>query len=283
MPPLYFRPPATVGAAGPGIGITGTGLEQASAINALGNIQAIAVGNALLTAIDVRLVAGGVFCSIAPWDAQAANKCAALGVGDNAKTPLALALEFNRANAHAALTAALVTAGQAGNYAWLAAQICNHAIPNIIGVPAVAASSVTHGANWVTTLMVQNWATNAVQFPGPLAGQQAIDAALIIIAVLHASLGAGAGTHARVHWSAQSVSFTDTGGTVRPRPPFLALAHELIHAWHDITGTQTGHDINTYSRVVYEYLCIGLGDWAGMAISENAIRASAGIVLRTMY
>jgi hypothetical protein len=284
MPPVYYRPPNALNNAGPGIGITDPAPHQASVANALISIRQIAVGNNLLVAID-NLLVGGMFCSIAPWDPQATNKCATPGAGgsDNAKTTLAQTLEFNHAGAHTAITNSLAGAGQAGNYGWLATQICNHPIPNIVGVPAVAASHTVHGANWVTQQMVQDWATNNVQFPGPLVGQQVDDAALIMVAVLRPGLIAGPGAHSRVHWSATSVSYTNTAGVLQPRPPFLGLAHELVHALHNLRGGQTGHDIGSYSRVLYEYLCIGLADWAGEPISENAIRLSAGIALRNLY
>jgi hypothetical protein len=244
----------------------------------------IPVGRNLLQAICARIAAtnGASRVGIQPWDAQQTNKCAATN-GDNAKPGLVHAVEFDRNNVHMHLPGAMAAIGQPNQWAWLATQICNHPIVNIIGIPNAAASDTVHGANWVTAAMTTAWGTTANTFPGPLAGQPAIDAQLILISVLRNGLGNGAGTHATVRWSSASTQFTDTTGAVRVRPPYIGLAHELVHAYHDIMGDQTGHDIGTPTRALYEYLCIGLGDWAGAAFTENSIRASAGMGARTCY
>ena len=258
--------------------------HQASVMSALTAIDLIPVGRQLLQAICGRIAAANGACrvGIQPWDLQQTNNCAATN-GDNAKPSLVHAVEFDRTNVHMHLPAAMTAVGQAGQWAWLATQICNHPIINIVGAPNVAASSTVHGANWVTTAMTTAWGTTHNTFPGPLAGQAAIDAQLILIAVLRNGLAGNAGTHATVRWSSASTQFTDTNGVAQVRPPYIGLAHELVHAYHDIMGDQTGHDIGTPTRALYEYLCIGLGDWAGVALSENAIRASGGMALRACY
>jgi hypothetical protein len=291
MPTMYFTPPNNIlppPSFGIGIPDNPAG-HQAAVANALINlVHNNAAGNLLVTAICTRIAAtgGAVRVGIGPWGPTATNECATVGNQDDAKTLLAFAVEFQAANVPAALTAALTAVGQAppGGYAWLATAMCNHYIPNITAVPGGAASSTVHGVNWITPLMVQNWATGAVAYPNPLGGQAAIDAGLIMICVLHAGLAAGPGASAQVHWSTVSLTYTDTAGVVHARPPFLALGHELVHAYHNITGTQTGHDTGTPSRVLYEWLCIGLGDWAAEPISENAIRlAGGGLPQRQRY
>jgi Effector protein len=245
----------------------------------------IPVGRNLLDAIVARIVftGGRVRVSILDWDGQTTNKCATVGNMDDAKSPLALSVEMNRANMHNDLSAALNASGHVAGYAWLAAQMNAHFIPNIMGPPAATASSAVHGPNWITAAMTQNWATVANSFPAPLGGQAAVDAQLIIVCVLAASLGAEPGIHARVHWRAASRSYTNTLGAVITRPPFISLGHELVHAYHNIMGNQTGHDIGTPTRVLYEWLCVGLGPWAAEPLSENTIRASANMVQRDCY
>jgi hypothetical protein len=223
---------------------------------------------------------------ITAWGPNATNECVTIGDQDHAKTTLAFALEFQTAGVALALTASLASAGQLApaGYVWLANQLCNHYIPDIQQLPGGPASHTVHGANWVTAAMVQGWANGAAVFPAPLVGQAAIDAHLILVCVLHGNMAEGAGVSATVRWSSQSRSFTDTAGVVHARPPHLALAHELTHAYHNITGTQTGHDTGTPSRVLYEWLCIGIGDWAAEPISENAVRAAmGGIAARARY
>jgi hypothetical protein len=94
------------------------------------------------------------------------------------------------------------------------------------------------------------------------------------------------GSHVQVLWDASALSFRDTMGTEQPRPPYIALAHELIHAYHNMRGEQPGHEVDADSTVLYEYLCVGLGPWEnnpGYPITENAIRSSAGLARRECY
>ena len=291
MPVVYFNynagAPVLENAPSFGIGIpevnTAPG-HQASVLNALMAIDGIPVGRQLLQAICGRIAAtnGGRRVAIHPWDGQQANKCHGHDP-DGAKPALVRAVEFDDGNVYMHLPGAMAAIGQATNWGWLAARICNHPIVNLIGAPATIASHTVYGANWVTPAMTTSWGTVANTFPNPLVGQAAIDAQLILIAVLRNGLGNGVGTHSTVRWSAASTQYTNSMNVVQHRPPHIGLAHELIHAYHDIMGDQTGHDIGTPTRALYEYLCIGLGDWQYHPLTENAIRASAGLPLRTCY
>jgi hypothetical protein len=58
--------------------------------------------------------------------------------------------------------------------------------------------------------------------------------------------------------------------------PFIALAHELIHSLHCLTGTRMDGKAE-------ELKTVGLDPYSGEAITENNIRAEHGIALRTQY
>ncbi len=60
-------------------------------------------------------------------------------------------------------------------------------------------------------------------------------------------------------------------------PPFISLAHELIHAVHSLKGEKKPVNSNEEARTV------GLGQYTKEKLSENALRGDAGITLRTVY
>jgi hypothetical protein len=61
------------------------------------------------------------------------------------------------------------------------------------------------------------------------------------------------------------------------RPAEIGLAHELIHALHDVTQTMGNTRMNEENRTV------GLGPYANDPITENAVRGDYGIPLRPTY
>ena len=61
-----------------------------------------------------------------------------------------------------------------------------------------------------------------------------------------------------------------------PRPAFIGLAHELIHAYYNLRGQA----IRGKSE---EFATVGLGDGKQRDITENAIREEHGLPLREMY
>lgn len=73
------------------------------------------------------------------------------------------------------------------------------------------------------------------------------------------------------------------------RPSFIALAHELIHALHYVTGTcyrsATGmvSDLGNAGIMEEEMRTVGFGAYAGEVPSENAIRGEHGVALRADY
>lgn len=287
--PVYVTPNPFVVQPGPaqGIGVPRVGppddWHQTNAVMALRELHNLPSGRAIMQAIVNQIGINGKRVAVHPWNAQQTNNCYVTENADNAKTTLALALEFDQGALGAALTGALAAAGHAAGYAWLSGQIDNCPIYTIQGIPPNQPSSNTHGAGWVTAQMIQNWCTNAAVFPAPLVGQQAEDAAVIIGTLLRNSAVAGPGAHTGVRWSPTSVQFTDTNGVVQNRPPYIAMGHELIHALHNQRGDQPGHEIGTYSRVLYEYCCVGLGPWAGGLHTENALRNDAALPARLCY
>lgn len=72
-------------------------------------------------------------------------------------------------------------------------------------------------------------------------------------------------------------------------PAFVALAHELCHSLHHLSGNLrlgAGADIGTRFKAMYlqeEAHTVGLGPYAKTRISENAIRKEWSLVLRTFY
>lgn len=64
------------------------------------------------------------------------------------------------------------------------------------------------------------------------------------------------------------------------RPPFIGMAHELVHAWHNAMGTKKG------SYDAEESYTVGLGQWASpdpTCITENRIRLDYGLAIRHKY
>lgn len=68
-------------------------------------------------------------------------------------------------------------------------------------------------------------------------------------------------------------------------PTWIVLAHELIHALHYLTGTkQEGESLHGGKSVKNEELqTVGLGKFAGAAITENRLRDEAKLTLRAQY
>lgn len=74
---------------------------------------------------------------------------------------------------------------------------------------------------------------------------------------------------------------------------FIALAHELIHAYHALSGNaeteqiqvtgQRGGNPMTYMMAREEARCVGIGPYRETRISENRIRAEHGFPERTRY
>jgi hypothetical protein len=83
----------------------------------------------------------------------------------------------------------------------------------------------------------------------------------------------GTGTVTQVIWNANIVETPDGS-----RPAFIALAHELVHAYYNLKG-EAYSDTSTE-----EYATVGLAPLKDLReVNENLIRAEHGVALRAQY
>lgn len=73
-------------------------------------------------------------------------------------------------------------------------------------------------------------------------------------------------------------------------PPFIALAHELVHSLHSLNGDyvkdydwNNGSATSSSGAIIEEARTVGLGRYANTRFSENAVRREHGYALRTFY
>ncbi|MBK1693850.1 hypothetical protein CKO09_03725 [Chromatium weissei] len=86
----------------------------------------------------------------------------------------------------------------------------------------------------------------------------------------------GTGSASGVSWNSNVFAIPGQG----PRPPFIGLAHELIHAWHNARGTKKA------SYDDEENFTVGLGLYmipSANSITENMIRLEHGVGIRHFY
>lgn len=102
----------------------------------------------------------------------------------------------------------------------------------------------------------------------------------------HAMTMAGRGTSVRIRYS---VTMDYSTVLKLKTPSFVALAHELIHAFHFLSGNQSSdlsYDavLERYrSSIIEEALTVGAGTYENTRISENAIRREHGLPIREFY
>lgn len=95
---------------------------------------------------------------------------------------------------------------------------------------------------------------------------------------------AGAGLPAFVSFN----PFTNLDAEMRahigvPTPAFVALAHELVHALHTLSGDSVPHADGDTETMIEEARTVGAGKYLNTRISENAVRREHGIAIRTFY
>jgi hypothetical protein len=96
--------------------------------------------------------------------------------------------------------------------------------------------------------------------------------------------GKGSKTVIYIHLNETSdAMYTRLAGCLTPS--WIALAHELIHAWHHLGGNQYAEEINVSGTGIKreELWTTGIGPYANTRISENALRQEAGLPLRAHY
>jgi hypothetical protein len=99
-------------------------------------------------------------------------------------------------------------------------------------------------------------------------------------------MAAGKGSRSIVYCPADAKSdemFTRICGV--NTPTWVALAHELIHALHQLSGTSYKEEVRAPGGGVKreEMITTGLGVYKNTRLSENAIRREAGLPLRPHY
>ena len=82
----------------------------------------------------------------------------------------------------------------------------------------------------------------------------------------------GVGTVTAVKYNPNTIITPDGS-----RPNFIGLAHELVHAMHNLAG-----DASAIANLE-EFRTVGINDFADEAICENTIRAEHKIPLRKVY
>lgn len=86
----------------------------------------------------------------------------------------------------------------------------------------------------------------------------------------------GIGSASGVAWNCNVFAIPGQG----PRPPFIGLAHELIHAWHNAKGIKKDNydDEESFTVGLGNYMMPGPG-----SITENMIRLEHGVPIRHKY
>jgi hypothetical protein len=168
---------------------------------------------------------------------------------------------------------------------WFANQLRNTPAYRLEGLPATGLCPLP-----ITGQDVRRWVQGRLAFPQPYShGDEPfiLCNSLLIVLARETPLVPGRGTSSRVFWSmGDTIILTD--GTAQQRPAWIGLAHELIHAYYNISGTQlveveSDRFHGSWTTMIGEYMCVGLGPWADAPVTENAIRAEALIPRRTMY
>jgi hypothetical protein len=267
-----------------GIDIYGTPAFCTQTIDALRKIAKTPTGRQLLTLLINRIrrppLTGIVIGSIDP---TRSSKSVARDIL-LARGPLICAIkQQNSAWVAEIIRDVLIATGNSA--AWLAGQLQQTPDYRRDGLPAIGPSSVP-----VTVAHVRDWLTLAWPFPQPFAGDQALilQNSLKIVLAGTGALSPGPGVDSKVFWN-QSDTIVLTNGTEQRRPVWLGLAHELIHAYHNMFGLQLDNNEGDESAqvmlttVLGEYMCVGLGPWANAWLSGNRIRDEAGLQQRYMY
>ncbi|MEO8688021.1 MAG: M91 family zinc metallopeptidase [Solirubrobacteraceae bacterium] len=98
-----------------------------------------------------------------------------------------------------------------------------------------------------------------------------IDEMDVLMLVVQAGAAPGAGAHSRIDYDPLKLSVA-TG----PRPPQVALFHELCHAYYSAQGQQLGREDSSAEANggrLFELMAVGLPPFDARPYSENALRA----------
>ncbi|MGQ0697761.1 MAG: M91 family zinc metallopeptidase [Panacagrimonas sp.] len=192
----------------------------------------------------------------------------------NERTPFATELELT-------LLHPSIGAGSLGNgILWLANELIDLKVPGWIPTNVVRPFPLDKrvGMGRVSTAQaiygkIRRWLDK-----DPSLGRTRDETDALMLA-LRKYLRPGGGTGSFVSFDPLKLS-TKNG----PRPPAVALFHELVHSYHNARGRQLGLEGNEEegSRL-YETLCIGLPPFAAERFTENAIRHALKCPDRKQY
>lgn len=181
--------------------------------------------------------------------------------------------------------------GQAA-YTWLANQINQMPLYSLFEQSnPYPPAFLTTNQETVTAQGLQDWFTHGrhsayaavLQNRPPVAGVSILNFVRnAVIVSLYPRSPAGASSDSDVFFDARdyarnAVDMPVDFNSPTDRPPAIGLAHELVHALHNMRGTQPGRDVNDPTTTLTELLCVGIGPWANPvngAITENIIRAA---------
>lgn len=248
----------------------------------LENIYALPSGANLINAV-VNAIPGKRLGIVAPriWNdgGWGSNECACLG-GDSGRTLVATAIGGGGNNTVInSLKLKMNTSGHHGDHHWLRTQLQLVPRYRLQGAVVAVPNNIP-----LLDVDVERWLNYSRPLYYGVAPLDLPDIKNAIMVFLSSPIGPplqrSAGSHSRVYYDPRK-NFNSLG----VRPAFIGLAHELVHHYYNMQGAQLSHseDSNHFSTVLYEYMCVGLGPWAGADISENAIRADAGVPARTQY
>lgn len=98
---------------------------------------------------------------------------------------------------------------------------------------------------------------------------------------LYEWLTPGRGINTCITFDAAPTSYCELAAQTdweKSTPPFIVLAHEMIHAWRMMTGRRI-----FIGGVGEEHMTTGLPPYTSMKFSENKLRAQAGMAIRDYY
>jgi hypothetical protein len=177
-------------------------------------------------------------------------------------------LSGNRQPGHATQTALQALEPSPERFALFALKVNEQPKWDIATAPTRGGGQGGYGLN-LQVNEAQAWVQNGIA-PVRLddAGKLQLRLATVVALETHSAAGPGCGSQIGLTY--------DPGNEMnRERPPGIGLAHELVHAYYSSRGEQPAQEQpNGYPPVVlFEFKCVGLGPWDGVAISENGIRA----------
>ncbi len=96
-------------------------------------------------------------------------------------------------------------------------------------------------------------------------------------------LNAGPGSDALVRWDGERDKAGQDDALWNDRPAWVALAHELIHAWRIVTGRCVFHPEDATGTDYEEYMTVGIPPYDSLPYTENNFRLIAGVAQRNWY